>query len=323
MSFTRLKNIDLFKGILVVLVIVGHMIQGGIETNFTRNLIYSFHMPVFVGISGVLFNINYISQSNARSLYNKYSFRLLLPWVLAVVFYYFFALYQFSEEFSITSFIRAFIFPYYHLWFIPAFLSWVVMTWSMKKLKLSNLSILYISAGISVVSTILLKYPEFIAPSFDVPPVFKAILRSYGPHFYFFFVLGIYLKNRTLDQINLLNYILPSICAALVIYLYFKPNAILSFLNFFALNSLLVLLILKIATKNLVRSNYFGEWLGIHSLAIYLWHVVPISLCHIVFGTENLAIFYSVATAFQISLMISYLYLIRIDFLKKYVFGLA
>lgn len=322
MSFARLKNIDLFKGNLVILVIVGHVIQGGIDSNFSRYLIYSFHMPVFVGISGVLFNIKYINEINVQQLIKKYAFRLLLPWSLAVVFYYFFTLYQFSETFSVSSFIRAFVFPYYHLWFIPAFLSWVFMTWGLKKLKLSNNKILAISALLSLVCTVLLKYPELISPTFNTPDILKAIIRSYGPQFYFFFVLGIYLKNKTLDQINLLNYIFPTIGLVITIYLYYYPNSSISFINFFLFNGFIINLILKIATKNLIRSNPFMEWLGVHSLAIYLWHVLPIGLCHIVFGTDNLNVFYIIVALFQVSLMISYLYLVKVDFLRKYVFGL-
>jgi peptidoglycan/LPS O-acetylase OafA/YrhL len=271
-------------------------------------------MPVFVGISGVLFNIKYINEINVQQLFKKYAFRLLLPWALAVTFYYFFTLYQFSETFSVSSFIRAFVFPYYHLWFIPAFLSWVVFTWGLKKLKVSNDKLLAISAALSLVSTVLLKYPELISPNFSTPDILKALIRSYGPHFYFFFVLGIYLKNKTLDQINLLNYIF--------IYLYYYPNSSISFINFFLFNGFIINLILKIATKNLVRSNPFMEWLGVHSLAIYLWHVLPIGLCHIVFGTDNLNMFYIIVALLQVSLMISYLYLVKVDFLRKYVFGL-
>ena len=52
----RNKNIDLIKGILVLLVIIGHVLKGSLSENLARYIIYSFHMPLFIAIAGYLFN---------------------------------------------------------------------------------------------------------------------------------------------------------------------------------------------------------------------------------------------------------------------------
>jgi peptidoglycan/LPS O-acetylase OafA/YrhL len=48
------RGIDSLKGILVVLVFVGHFLPGLVTDNLVRYAIYSFHMPLFLGISGFL-----------------------------------------------------------------------------------------------------------------------------------------------------------------------------------------------------------------------------------------------------------------------------
>lgn len=52
----RLIWADSLKGCLMYLVIVGHIIQGMLfeecENNHLWNLIYSFHMPAFMAVSG-------------------------------------------------------------------------------------------------------------------------------------------------------------------------------------------------------------------------------------------------------------------------------
>ena len=49
--------IDVQKGLLMVLVIIGHLSYFEYESR-TITLIYSFHMPAFLIISGYLLNIN-------------------------------------------------------------------------------------------------------------------------------------------------------------------------------------------------------------------------------------------------------------------------
>ncbi len=57
----RLIWADALKGILIVLVVLGHSIQasmmkleGSFLNDYLWNLIYSFHMPAFIAISGFL-----------------------------------------------------------------------------------------------------------------------------------------------------------------------------------------------------------------------------------------------------------------------------
>lgn len=57
----RILWVDVVKGLLILTVILGHAIQEPLkvrgisfEDNIWRNIIYSFHMPAFMAMSGYL-----------------------------------------------------------------------------------------------------------------------------------------------------------------------------------------------------------------------------------------------------------------------------
>jgi fucose 4-O-acetylase-like acetyltransferase len=63
----------------------GHILQGSLESSLPRTIIYSFHMPLFIGVSGFLFNMQKAGRMNFALLLKKYRFRVILPWVFAVL----------------------------------------------------------------------------------------------------------------------------------------------------------------------------------------------------------------------------------------------
>lgn len=76
----RIQYLDNLKAILIILVILGHVIQGSIEDyqhNPIFRFIYSFHMPLFLAISGYL---TYKPKYDS-GLIKKRAFQLLLPFV--------------------------------------------------------------------------------------------------------------------------------------------------------------------------------------------------------------------------------------------------
>ena len=64
--------IDTLKGITILLVIIGHIADGYLRANiftenrnvlhFTYNIIYSFHMPLFLFISGYVYYLAYFKN---------------------------------------------------------------------------------------------------------------------------------------------------------------------------------------------------------------------------------------------------------------------
>lgn len=74
----RIGYIDIARGIAILLVIIGHVLYKTTIGNF----IFSFHMPLFLIISGMLFKYN----SNTKYFIIKITKRLLIPYILGVTF---------------------------------------------------------------------------------------------------------------------------------------------------------------------------------------------------------------------------------------------
>ncbi len=79
----RLPYIDQLKGFAILTVVIGHFIQfclHNIDNSLTYKLIYSFHMPLFAFLSGLMFR----SFNDIKSIGKKFlsqSYKLLLPFV--------------------------------------------------------------------------------------------------------------------------------------------------------------------------------------------------------------------------------------------------
>jgi len=316
----RTTNIDFFKGVLIILVISGHVLQGKMDESILRTLIYSFHMPLFIGISGFLFNEEKVSRFSFIELVNKYWLRVIMPWIIAVIIYY--ILFGIQHNYTILRFIKSLIHPFYHLWYIPGFISWIVLTWCLKKLKLNNSVILLIALLISVISEILKCYPEIYKNYGIINSGIELILYTFRPYFYFFFVFGLLFKHLELKKPTMPEYIFPLLFFASVIFLFYNPNTVISVLNFFLFNSFLLSLILKISVNNLIPDNKNIEWIGINSLGIYLYHVIPILVCKSLIGIQNLVFFYTTVILLELVFIVAYIYISKIDFMRKYAFGL-
>ena len=87
---SRIDWVDALKGSLIVLVVLGHAIQYSLPDDecynvYLWNLIYSFHMPAFMAISGFL---NYYNQStNYTRFIRRRTFQLLIPYIIWSVFW--------------------------------------------------------------------------------------------------------------------------------------------------------------------------------------------------------------------------------------------
>lgn len=83
---TRQLAPDLIKGIAIVLMVYGHLTMvgscAGVQ-NCVKGWIYSFHMPLFLLISGMFFS----SQGELAAKLNKLFFRIVVPYVVFISFY--------------------------------------------------------------------------------------------------------------------------------------------------------------------------------------------------------------------------------------------
>lgn len=84
----RDKSYDILKGMLILIVVLGHSCQlqynpqdlFGLWHDDLFNAIYSFHMPLFIMLSGYFFLTSL--QKPFCDFFNGKSRRLLLPWFI-------------------------------------------------------------------------------------------------------------------------------------------------------------------------------------------------------------------------------------------------
>lgn len=154
---------DNYKALLIILVIIGHFIQPCYENNTllytTKYLIYAFHMPAFIFISGY-FSRKPISVRKAIQ-------RVLMPYVAFETIYYLYYNYVIHKE---AAFELAF--PKFSLWYLLALFVWKVATPYVKKLPhyfpvsvAAGLAIGFIPAGGTFLSIarIFAFFPYFLA----------------------------------------------------------------------------------------------------------------------------------------------------------------
>jgi fucose 4-O-acetylase-like acetyltransferase len=92
----RKKNIDIFKGLLIILVVVGHY-----DTDIVHDVIFLFHMPLFFIISGLLLKKDHLMEGT-KYIKTKIQ-NLMIPYVVYLVIDLFFI----RQDYAAGSIVRA------------------------------------------------------------------------------------------------------------------------------------------------------------------------------------------------------------------------
>ncbi|MEG1848111.1 MAG: acyltransferase family protein [Lachnospiraceae bacterium] len=111
----RDHRIDTMKGILISLVILGHLLENNLSYGVNRSLyvfIYSFHMPLFVYTTGYFTTCRW-----DRLLRN-----LLYPYVIFQTLYLLFDHFVLGHHTQIT-----YLTPYWILWYLLAVIAWTLL----------------------------------------------------------------------------------------------------------------------------------------------------------------------------------------------------
>lgn len=119
-SKPRISGIDLFRGALVVLVVLGHFAELTQRHHFLTWFGVGFRMPLFIGLTGYLFNLDHARSLSPGDLLRKYYDRMILPWLAACA-----VTLAITGTFGWFSPIYAVIRPPYHLWFVPVILAFI------------------------------------------------------------------------------------------------------------------------------------------------------------------------------------------------------
>lgn len=91
----RVTWIDFAKAIGIIAIVYGHTIQSGI----TNTYVYSFHVPLFFFLQGVVFSVSKSEQRPFKEFVKKKAYSLLLP-------YYIFAVISTVVMFFVACFIK-------------------------------------------------------------------------------------------------------------------------------------------------------------------------------------------------------------------------
>ncbi len=193
----RILSIDIARALCIVLVVAGHYFPDGGPVWYTdlRNWIYSFHMPLFMFLSGYVYSYTRREESYARFLGRKAK-RLLLPYVIvsAVIISIKIASQQLlgmdiKNPVGFDSYLKMFLGPEaaVHLWFILA-LWWIFVVVALFRSRLAHIVLLLLA--------VVLHYLPSIAPGICYPQVF---CLNYSAMYLIYFMLGVVLCDSGLD----------------------------------------------------------------------------------------------------------------------------
>lgn len=297
MAEKRNTSIDFIKGILILSVVIGHILLGSPRNNILRYLIYSVHMPLFIGISGYLLHYEKIKDMSFAELVKKYFFRVGIPWIIAVNVYFLYNHTELIQNFGnldagalLNEYLTSYIEPYLHLWYVPAFLLYVFLTWGIIQLAeryWSDRKDIYIVLGISASIISIVSFYNRI-PSIKL-------------YYFIFFVLGMLAKELICDMQETKKHMFRN--RMLVLSMLFLTGRILLFftqfelaqqvsLYYYVLNiPLLALLILGCERRKLPKCRII-EFLGRESLAVYLWHMLGKNAVADIIGREDQLAYY-------------------------------
>ncbi|GAA0295360.1 hypothetical protein GCM10009087_01390 [Sphingomonas oligophenolica] len=117
----RNTGIDVFRGMLVLLVILGHFSELTQRQSFVTWLGFGFRMPLFIGLTGYLFNLEQARSASLPALFRKYYGRLILPWLVAcAVHLTIVGAVTWRTPFDIL------FRPPFHLWFVPVMMAFII-----------------------------------------------------------------------------------------------------------------------------------------------------------------------------------------------------
>jgi len=299
-SATRSEGVDYLRGWLIAFVIIGHVVLGSTSDNWIRYSIYAFHMPLFIGLTGYLLNPLTLKDSSWGTLAFNYWWRMIFPFAFAYVFFTGILLWHAFEESRVTiglllSYIHT---PYYHLWYIPTMVLWIIALRIVLKIRFPLSVILALASLVSL-------YWGCI-PKQEQTALLAALTSKKVCYFFSFFLFGAWLRSEQSRQLleRGKKYTKPLLAILIVLAgIYLSgigqdPN-ITRGLAWWSMNILLIALAVpwskQLAVPASSINNVFVA-MGRNSLPIYLWHVAPLFILKgFDVHQSNAALYYSVS----------------------------
>ena len=268
--------VDVLRGIAVLAVLLGHAIQRGFVINYENKIIfkiiYSFHMPLFMLLSGYALH-RYTKKWDAKFLKKRF-LRLIIPTIVWSYIIYFMRNFDFVgiKEFvvfpdTVLNYTKALVLhPDFIIWFLYIVFLCDIIFFIQNKIIKDKHDILSISI------TILVAVLLFIIPdnNFGI-----SRLKIYFP----IFSLGYYVSKYSNVIMKYLKFMLiPS--AILYLFLFPKCNIPIDNVCMYYLISIsAIIIIYNLVTWIKVEAIYkFFAFFGKYSLEIYLCQCICLNI---------------------------------------------
>lgn len=280
-SHQRLESFDSLKGFLILLVILGHILIGSLSESLPRYLIYGFHMPLFLAVSGYLVSRKTLEEPDFGGLFARYGARLLLPWAVAFLIY---VLPQIARARHVSpgqTLLSNVLYPWFHLWYVPAFFLMVAAVWLMRKLASTPKQFLiFLWAGFIASAALLIGWMPLtgggsISGGLDMPFPFAGDKRLYV--YFCFFAFGALHRQANVTLPLPLSGFAAFAFGLLWLYNFYSPFPLaIAAMVFLGLNLMLICTALGLLKSGRMPSARPLARIGYLSLPIYLWHMVPL-----------------------------------------------
>ena len=273
----RNKNFDSLKGALILLVVIGHVLLGALGSNTLRDIIYFFHMPLFLAVTGYFISNKTLAFTYVE-LSHKYWIRVVIPYIVALLVYSisialmskitgdWYLLIDRNELPMIAAYL---LYPYYHLWFIPAMLLYIVFIKSVYSSQLLKVISFIVSFAFCVLY--MTKVSLFNSDSVANVMMLLGDKRYYSYYFYFFLghILALNSSFKFIKVVLLVFFVSP------LGYIFNSNMVVRGIFNVIS-NSCLIYGVFYLVSSSRQLEVSILSRIGRVTLPIYLWHVLPI-----------------------------------------------
>ena len=278
----RMKWIDTTKGIAIIFVVIGHVVSSYHSSGmyidsplfqFSHDFAYSFHMPLFMLLSGLLFSYSHITDKSASIKQKILNYGI--PYVFFSFLWWGFKMILASHANTALSFDDLFRIPLYpisFMWYIYALLWMQIIQIALENLGRKT-QIVHVVVAFSLL--IAARYLKEILISI----AFEDLIICDIFNFYVYFLIGVYFGKDAIAFLEKHSMKLAVLFSGVIligynIMLYFdvvNDGAIVKFVI------ALIGSIFIIAIGHLVENNRCLNYLGRESLAIYVLHGLAIA----------------------------------------------
>lgn len=258
MSITRRSDIDVYKGILIWLVVLSHImaISEYWSDSFIFKLIVNSHIPLLLMVSGYLFNIEKFFKASWVK-------RIILPWIISNCVYLLLPEVSFSISGMIVGFTT-------HLWYIPAIIIFMFLVWVGELFKRNFFFVFLLAIAIVFQFNF-----QFSGDNLVIRGI-RFCISNFRLQFFIYFLIGYLLKKDNIKISLFILWIVLGVFLLVIASLDFRMHSVFKLIG----NILLMGSLLKknIKFQNDNRIIIFLCNSGQNSMFIYLWHVVPLLL---------------------------------------------